>query len=67
MFKNLTDSILRVFDFSRGDGRDASTINARKTAGRFSRGSIALQSDLFVTESDMEREREETKKYKFAS
>lgn len=46
---------------------EARRISARRTVGRYARGSVALQGDLFITQSDLEREREEAKKYRFAS
>lgn len=71
MFRRMSRIALRALhlDVSRRaeeEMEDASRANARRTAGRYSRGSVALQADSFVTRSDLERERAQVKKYKFA-
>ena len=72
MFRRMTNVVLHTLhlDFSRraeSEISEESRISARKSASRYSRGSVALQSDSFITKSDLEREREQIKDYKFAS
>jgi hypothetical protein len=71
MFRRMTRVVLHILhlDFSRravSEISGASRENARRTASRYARGSVALQSDSFITRTDLEREREQVKKYKFA-
>jgi len=57
-------------DFTRraeDELNETAKVSARKIASRYSRGSVALQGGSFITMSDLEREREQAKKYKFAS
>jgi hypothetical protein len=39
--------------------------DARQAGSRFSRGNIAIQDDLFATEADIQREREEVANFRF--
>ena len=71
MFRRMTEMTFRTLhlDFTRraADELDeASKANARRTVGRYSRGSVALQGGSFVTRSDLEQERKKVKKYTFA-
>jgi hypothetical protein len=45
-----------------GPERSSEEVDARATAKRFSRGNVAMQADLFVSEQDLEYERREVAK-----
>lgn len=45
-----------------GPERSNEEIDARTTAKRFSRGSVAMQKGLFATKEDLDRERNEVAK-----
>jgi hypothetical protein len=45
-----------------GPERSSEEVDARATVKRFARGNVAMQADLFVSEQDLEYERDEVAK-----